>query len=275
MRVKLIQSVFVFFLASVLASSAAAFQVYIQSDFVNQPNFATYGIKDPAMFYGGKVFGSKAESKFLPSESKTRSYVQAKFGTHTGLLVIDFEGWPVGGSDAAVATSVAKYKTVLKWVKDETPATVGYYSKPPVPVYSAVQRGTTDPRYLKWQKKNDRLQELADAVDVFFPGCYPNNADQNGWVRKCVALINESRRLGDPRKEVFPFIKPRYHNNAANGLANDPVPKDYFLLQLKTLKNPPDGSRGADGVIIWDGSRLPWNEQAPWWQATLEFLGKK
>jgi len=52
-------------------------------------------------------------------------------------------------------------------------------------------------------------------------------------------------------------------------LAFDPVPQDYFSLQLKTLK------QYADGIVIWDWSGRSWNEQELWWRATVAFLASK
>jgi len=282
-RERIFQSFVCLLLACLLASPVFAcqkttckkpkksFEVYMETGFENQPDFAKYGAKDLGTLYAGNMFnGGKGRDKsLLPSKSKTTSFVEKKYASHTGLLVLDIESWPVKGSDAIVASSVDKYLTVLEWVKSAAPkAKVGYYGRPPVPTYSAVQKGTEHQSYKEWQAQNDRLALLADAVDAFFPDCYPNNANQEGWVRKCVALINEAKRLG-PGKKVYPFINPRYHSQAAKGLAWSLVPEDYFLLQLKTLK------QHADGVVIWDLSRRPWNEKEPWWQATLEFLGSK
>jgi len=183
MKVRLIQSFFAFFLASILASSAFAFDVYIETMFKNQPDFTKYGLRDDlGTVYSGSMFGKGQDKSLLPSKSKTTSFVEKKYASHTGLLVLDIESWPVKGSDAIVASNVDKYLTVLEWVKSAAPkAKVGYYGRPPVPTFSAVQKGTEDKSYKEWQAQNDKLALLADAVDAFFPGCYPNNADQEGW----------------------------------------------------------------------------------------------
>ncbi len=268
-------NVFVFLpLLSVLAPSAFAFDVYIETKLKNQPDFTKYGLRDDlGTVYSGSMFGKGQDKSLLPSKNKTTSFVQNKYGSHAGLLVLDIERWGLKGSDEKVTNNVEKYLTVLQWVKSAAPnAKVGYYARPPVPEYGAMQKGTKHPRYLAWQAQNDKLAPLADAVGAFFPGCYPNSDNQEGWVRKCVALVSEAKRLG-PGKKIYPFINSRYHSKARNKfgvkLGFDLVPQDFFLLQLKTLR------QHADGVVIWDLSGRPWNENEPWWQATMGFLGQK
>ncbi|MGH8603259.1 MAG: hypothetical protein ACREXR_10960, partial [Gammaproteobacteria bacterium] len=137
---------------------------------------------------------------------------------------------------------------------------------PPTPGYSATQVSETSKRYTDWQARNDRIVAIGNAVEATFPSLYPVNPNREGWVKWAIGTIKEARRIA-PGKKVYPFINPRYHGSACCGVAWDLVPKDFFLLQLETLK------QHADGVVIWDGSRRPWNANEPWWQATLKFLG--
>jgi hypothetical protein len=49
-------------------------------------------------------------------------------------------------------------------------------------------------------------------------------------------------------------------------LGSKPIPPAFWTLQLDTIK------QYADGVIIWGGWQVNWNENAPWWVATKVFL---
>ncbi|MGH9962851.1 MAG: hypothetical protein ACREBC_38000, partial [Pyrinomonadaceae bacterium] len=81
MRVRLIQSFFVLFLTNVLASSASAFDVYVETFFKNQPDLAKYGVKDGdlGMIYEGSMFGKGGDRQLLPSESKTLGAIQKHY----------------------------------------------------------------------------------------------------------------------------------------------------------------------------------------------------
>ncbi|MGH9957480.1 MAG: hypothetical protein ACREBC_10180 [Pyrinomonadaceae bacterium] len=275
MRIKPIEAFFVFLLTSVLVPSALAFDVYVETFFENQPDFAKYGAKDGrthlGMIYEGSMFGKGSDRKLLPSKSKTLSHIKNYYKNFAGLFAIDIERWGLTGSDDKVLANMQKYLTVLGWINEAMPkATVGYYGVVPIAGYSATQVSETHERFKDWQARNDRIVALGKAVEATFPGLYPVNPNREGWVKWAIGTIKEARRIA-PGKNVYPFINPRYHSRAKDhyviDISFDPVPYDYFLLQLETLK------QYADGVVIWDGSRRPWNANEPWWQATLKFLG--
>jgi len=274
------QSLFIFFCISVVLPSVAfGFDIYVETNFKGQPDFEKYGLKDGSTHLGAiyetNMFGKGRgpQHQFLPPKERVIEFTTRKYANYIGLFVADIESWALTGSDKKVSDNVKKYLTVLEWIKSAAPkATVGYYGKPPIANYSATQKGQDHKKYQNWQRNNDRIAPLANAVDILFPSLYPVNENRDGWVRYAIGQISEARRLGKGKK-VYPFINPRYHSRARNkfglDLAFDPVPQDYFLLQLKTLK------QYADSVVIWDWSGRPWNEQEPWWRATLEFLASE
>ncbi|MGH8625038.1 MAG: hypothetical protein ACREYC_07140 [Gammaproteobacteria bacterium] len=252
------------------------FDVYVETFFKNQPDFAKYGAKDGrthlGMIYEGSMFAKGSDRKLLPSKSKTLGAIQDRYKNFAGLFAIDIESWPLYGSDAQTAANVQKFLTVLGWIKTAIPnATVGYYGVVPINGYSATQVSETHPRHQLWRERNDRIVALGKAVEATFPSLYPVDSNSKGWVRYAVGNIKEARRLS-PGKKVYPFINPRYHSRAKDSsgkdISFDRVPYDFFLLQLETLK------QHADGVVIWDGSRREWNANEPWWLATRKFLGK-
>lgn len=277
---KCVQSLFVFFFAGFLVSPAFALDVYVETNYIDQPDLRPYGVKklgpDPlksGMIYEGNLWSDGQDKDLLPSESKVTNYVNGKFGGYNGLLVIDLETWPIkGGSDVIFNGYLDKYLTLLGWVQSAAPtANVGYYGKPPISNYSAPQQDEDHTLYTDWQTKNDRIAPLAAAVDAFFPSIYTYENKQSSWVNYAAAMIKETRRYGTDKK-IYPFINPEYAASAPNGLAFDLIPEDFFLLQLQTLDQ-----ENVDGVIIWGwGSQYtPWDEDLPWWRATLEFLGSQ
>ncbi|MGH8656361.1 MAG: hypothetical protein ACREYE_31110 [Gammaproteobacteria bacterium] len=276
MRIKAHAVFFAFFLAIVPASFAFAFDVYIETNYRNQPDLSQYGAKNLRMIYAQNFWSKGQDRQLLPSKDRVINYVANGYNgighkDYTRPLVLDLEHWSLGGgSDAQVASRVEKLITVLEWVKSAAPkAKVGYYGTVPTSGYWPTQQPSSDPRYKSWQTKNDRAQALADRVDAFFPSLYPVSANQAAWVRYAVGAANEAKRVGNG-KPIYIYINPRYHSNADDGLAFQTVPKDFIALQLKTIKQV-----GAAGVVIWGANNAgnQWNENLPWWQATKEFLG--
>ncbi|MGH8615530.1 MAG: hypothetical protein ACREYF_26805 [Gammaproteobacteria bacterium] len=278
---KCVQSLFVSFFAGLLTSSAFALDVYVETNYKNQPDMRPYGVKkvgpDPfksGMIYEGNLWSKGQSKSLLPSQSRVTNFVKDKFGVdYNGLLVIDLETWPIkGGSDVIFKGYLDRYLTLLGWVQSAAPtAKVGYYGKPPISNPSAAQQDEDEKLYTDWRAKNDRIAPLADAVDAFFPSLYATNDSRTHWVNYAAAMIKETKRYGT-NKKIYPHINPEYHSSARKGLAFKLIPEDYFLLQLQTLKQ-----QKADGVIIWawGSQNTPWNANLPWWRATLTFLGSR
>ncbi|MGH8645219.1 MAG: hypothetical protein ACREX4_12435 [Gammaproteobacteria bacterium] len=270
MTVRSVRFSLIFLLATAPASFAFAFEVYIHTNYKNQPDLSKHGAKKLRMIPAQHFWFKGEDRQLLPPKNRVIKFVAGKYNDYTGFLVINIEHWPLIRSDAQVASRVKKLITVLEWIKSAAPkATVGYYGVTPHGGFWASHNPPSHPKYKQWQKNNDRAQQLADRVDALFPSLYPYDAKQESWARWAVAVANEANRLGKG-KPVCPFINPRYHGSAYNGLAYKLVPKDFFALQLKTLQGV------SDGVVIWgaDNSTKQWSENLPWWQATKEFLGR-
>jgi hypothetical protein len=111
--------------------------------------------------------------------------------------------------------------------------------------------------------ENDQLRSLAGAVDVFFPSLYTFYPDQAGWKKYAIAQIEEARRYGGG-KPIYVFLWPQYHESNRI-LGGSYLPADYWLLELETAREY------ADGIVLWSGSSK-WDEDAPWWKVTKEFV---
>ncbi|MGH8656720.1 MAG: hypothetical protein ACREYE_33085 [Gammaproteobacteria bacterium] len=262
------------FLTSALPScgSANAFEVFIKTNYKNQPDLSKYGAKKLHMIYAQRFWSKGQDRQPLPSKERVISFVAGKYKDYPGLLILDIEHWPLLGFDERAADRVKKLITVLEWVKAAAPkAKVGYYGTIPQGVYWPLLKPPIDPSYIEWQRKNSLGQALADRVDALSPNFYAVHANQANWVKVATAKINESKRLGKG-KPVYLVINPRYHSHAYDNLRYQLIPKDFFKLQLQTIK-----AAGARGVLIWgaDNANKQWSDDLPWWQATLEFLGRK
>ncbi|MGH8616041.1 MAG: hypothetical protein ACREYF_29525 [Gammaproteobacteria bacterium] len=278
MRLTILQLLFCMLLSGLFAIPAKAFDVYVETNYKNQPDLRPYGVKKlgpiplkSGMIYEGNLWSKGQSKSLLPSKSRITKFVKDKFGVnYNGLLVIDMETWPIKGSDAQLKGYLDKYLTLLGWVKSAAPtAKVGYYGKPPLSNPSAAQQDEDHKLYTDWQTKNDRIAPLVAAVDAFFPSIYTYSDKQSYWVNYATAMVQEAKRIGASKK-IYAVINPEYGFNSE--FQFDLIPENYFLLQLQTLKQ-----LKADGAIIWawGSQNTPWNANLPWWKATRKFLGSK
>ena len=242
------------------AAVAKCFPVFDALLFTNKPDLSALGLKPSAVVEPDRWLLAGQSLDQIPDEPSIQIGLRAS-GATSGVLVLDQEDWPNQGTTAVVTASVSKYLTLLSLVRQVgIQAPVGYYGVPPITDYwRAIGLPSSQP-YLAWQSENDLLQPVADAVDVLFPSLYTFYTDQTGWRRFAIANLSESRRLARG-KPVYAFIWPQYHD--ANMQL---IPKQFWALELQTV------AQYADGVVIWGGFQTLWDEQAGWWQATLQFL---
>jgi hypothetical protein len=251
--------------AGVLTTTGGrCFPVFDALLFTNKPDLRTEGLQPAAVVEPDRWLLSGQSDDQIPDESSIRIGLHAS-GAASVMLVLDQEDWPVQGTNPVVGASVNKYLTLLsrvRYVGFQGP--IGYYGAPPIRDYwRAIDLPNSQP-YRAWQSENDLLQPLADVVDVFFPSIYTFYDDQDGWTRYAIANLSEARRLARG-KPVYAFIWPQFHNsNKTLGLKL--IPGKFWALQLQTV------AQYADGVVIWGGWQLLWNEQAEWWQATRQFM---
>jgi hypothetical protein len=184
------------------------------------------------------------------------------------ITVLDIEHWPLEDETFAQA-AVDNHITVLDWFRKSAPPDqqVGYYSMVPIRDYWRAIKGEDHGKYQDWQEENDRLEPLAEAVDIIFPSLYTFYDDREGWKAYAKAQIEESRRIA-PDKLVYAFLWPEYHssNDERRG---EPIEPDYWREQLELLREH------ADGVAIWTISRtkaIDFADIPPWWDETVRFI---
>lgn len=226
-----------------------------------KPNLREYGIRPFHIIYASTIW-PKGQSRDQPRENAMRAL--ARRAAQTGRLVcIDIEHWPTepGVSDDVVAESIQKYIQVADWMHHAEPGLrIGFYGVPPVREYWAIMSGPE--QVTQWQEANRRLEPLARHVDVIFPSLYTFYDDPEGWVKFAEANLKEARRYG---KKVYAFLWPVYHDSNKE-LSGQFVPGDYWRLQLETCR------QYADGIVLWAHPDQTWDEDAPWWVETKQFL---
>jgi hypothetical protein len=252
-------------------TSAAVSRPFIVFDatlYKNKPSLEAHHVRPITVLYESRLFVANQAPAAMPSESIVRALVNELRGSPEP-VVLDIERWPIKGDVLAVQSTVAKFLSVLSWVKGEAPGVLfGFYGTVPIPDYSRAIRDPASVEYRSWQQDNDRLEDVSDRVDALFPSIYTFYLDQESWVTYAIAQITEARRKAKG-KPVYAFLWPQYHesNLLLGGRFLSP---DYWKLQLETV------AQHADGAVIWGGwganGPEPWNEGAPWWQVTKEFM---
>jgi hypothetical protein len=248
------------------------FTVFDGTLYASKPDLSAYGIRPISIAYTGQ-FGKDwyKDADALPDKNiveKVALDAQAK----NSPVVIDIEHWPLQGSPNEVRASLSKYMTVLRWFKEAAPGlAVGFYGAPPIRDYWKSLKSPMSKEWAAFARENDQLRPLADSVDILFPSLYTFYTDRGGWVRYAYAQIAEARRNSNG-KAVYVFLWPQYHDSNP-ALAWAHLPPDYWRLQLQMAK------QYADGIVIWggwgrDNRPAKWDENAPWWKVTKEFLKK-
>lgn len=264
-KMTLISLLWIFFW-SIADAEQEPFAVFDATAYTNKPDLRPYGIERIRLIYAG-AFWEKGENRDnLPPEKRVRELARDVSRFHQ-LIVLDIEHWPWKGESIAVQESARKYLTVLEWFRSEVPGVqLGYYGMPPVRDYWRAVKAPSSKQYAAWQRENDRLTDLAEAVDVLFPSLYAFYPDIQGWKQYAIANIREARRY-DGGKAIYVFLMPTYHpsNRLLGGRY---IPAGDWQQQLETV------GQYADGVVIWHGQKETWDESAAWWRVTKRFMGE-
>jgi hypothetical protein len=261
-----------FIVVMVSANIGFAFTIYDGTLYGKKPDLAVHGVKAINILYEGSFWKPGEDRNNLPSRGIVAKLAQEAFKKKIP-IILDIEHWELAKSRAKGQEQVnlTKYLTVLRWFRSGVAGlAVGYYGNPPIRDYWRSIAGDGSAEYRSWQQENDILQPIANEADALYPSLYTFYPDKDGWVKYAKAQVMEARRYGG-NKPVYVFLWPQYHeSNRLLGL--NYVPADFWRIQLETVKQI------ADGVVIWGGwdfkkdSPAAWDENAPWWKVTKEFL---
>jgi hypothetical protein len=176
---------------------------------------------------------------------------------------LDVENWPVyNAPPEVVEASIAKLIRVAEITRATAPNhRFGFYGLLPQHVHWAFILKKQD-EIAAWQRSNELAAPLASHVDFVLPSLYTFYDDPEGWRISAREILVAARRYGRP---VYPFLWPEYQDSNEQ-LAGKPVPRDYWRMELEFVR------QYADGVVLWGGYQKKWNENAPWWLETKDFL---
>jgi hypothetical protein len=230
----------------------------------NKPDLTPYGLKPISVLYHNALWPNQPPGD-LPNHARLR--VLAKDMWRRGHLVcVDIEHWPLFNQpDEVRQSSIEKLTSVVDTLHTNAPGLrIGFYGVLPQREYWAPVGNDPD-RLERWKQHNQRMQVLADHVDVVFPTLYTLYDDREGWVTYAEANLQEARRYG---KQVYVFLWPWYHGSNGD-LNGQMLPADFWRMQLDTCR------KYADGVVIWADPYKEWDPDAAWWEQTKQFIEKQ
>lgn len=246
------------------AAPKPAFLVYDATTYRSKPDLSGYGLRPITMVCMAKIWPVGNHAAALPDKALVRRAAE-QVANSTGIAVLDIEHWPLTGDPAVVADSIKRYQILIQWFKKAAPSVkVGYYGVAPMRNYWDAIQPIDSPKYLTWQKANDRVASIAQLADILFPSVYTFYEDQDGWSKYAIQQIQEARRYGR-QKPVYVFLWQQYHGST-KALGGTYLPPAYWRMQLDTAR------KYADGVVIWGEYSDTWDETAAWWLETKSFL---
>jgi hypothetical protein len=181
-----------------------------------------------------------------------------KYAQH---IYFDLELWPISGAPQPVIdASIRKVTQVLQIARRAVPdLKFGVYDEAPRATYWPI---VLNKQLEEWHGVNKRLVPIANDSDYLFPSLYTFYDDPKGWDVAARGVLKEARMYGKP---VYPFLWPQYHDSNVK-LTGIFIPGDAWRRQLELCRE------AADGIALWGGFRALWDEEAPWWVETKDFM---
>jgi hypothetical protein len=243
---------------------AKCFRVYSALLYTNV-SVSAQALMDPVTVYDAfRWWGPNDPRDQLPKSQGLEKWILVEKPLRQ-MLIVDLEDWPVQGDRTEVNATVARLSALTTRLRTGGfTQPIGIYGLPPIIDYWRAVQPSNSQQFMAWQAANDVVAPLVDSVDALFPSLYTFYDDQNGWETYARANVAEARRFAKG-KPVYAFISMTYHNSSPT-LGGQLIPQDYWQRQLRVL------SQVADGVVIWGGYTLNWDEEAGWWLATKDFL---
>jgi len=256
------------------------FGLYDSLLFIGKPDLSSYGFKGSRTVYQNELWPPKADYT-TPNEAAVRSKARAVLAegvTAAVPVILDVEQYLVdvrldishiNPNTSTVDASIRKLEQVVGWFKDEAPRLkVGFYdvAAPLQGIPVTGQQPANDAEMAVWEKANSYLIPLVAHVDALYPSLYTSTADPANWVAFARRIMSEAKRMG-AGKPVRPFIWPQYHDVMRGPLALTYIDYDYWMLQLRTIRDA-----GVSGIVFWGGYQRQWDDTQGWWHATRDFI---
>ena len=244
-----------------------SFKVYSALLHANQPDLRPYGI-DPIHLFDRGIWKNDAERHSAPDAGLVAGRI-ARVPDDGAPLVMDFEFFQMRSREETIRSRDAMQRIAQTFDRFAGNRPIGFYGYLPVRNYWDAIESARSPKFRQWQELNSLMAPLAQSVDMLFPSIYTLYNNPHQWESYALAQVAEARRIST--KPVVPFIWPDFHHNGNDGPL-EAIPRDFWRFQLNTL------AQVADGLVIWGGwdmarwSPVRWEDSAPWWIETQQFL---
>jgi len=251
--------------------NAVAFELYHSLRFHQQPDLNKYGLRPIRIIYADQIWPRKQAMETPPRHESLKGIantIRRTPGT-TPLVVLDVEHWPLK-STKNVTENLPKYLSLLDSFRAHSPNTrFGFYGTVPIVDFMRASKPGSN-KFLQWREESIRLEALASNVDALFPSLYARKNDIDSWLRYAHAHV-EVAKAYRPTKPIYLFLMPQFHQSA-------PEPSDALISGAFWRAQLEFALENADGIVLWGGKNLvtkkpfTWDEQAPWWKETKEFI---
>ena len=230
--------------APAIAACARPFTLYDNTHYSDRP-LAPYAVTRSGVFYEDAAERESIAAGHVPDKRAFIDAVAAEVQA-PGPLVLDFEDLYLTGTPA-IATFHLRVLTLLaSWAHQAAPRMViGFYGL----------LGHTATAYLPLARR------LAPLEDAFFPSLYTFDDDHALWEGRLQGDMQQAQAI-DPRKPVYPYIWPQYHEHTPRALQY--LDAAYWSFQLRSIHAL------ANGAVIWSGGGP--NGSAAWVVSTAQFL---
>jgi hypothetical protein len=258
-------------------SKRETFDLYDSLLFIGKPDLSRHGLKRARTVYEHEL----GLPKPIPDEAAVRSKARALLAegvTAAVPVILDVEEYSVdvrldishiNPDTSTFDSNIIRLAQIIGWFKNEAPTLqVGFYDvgAPVGGLPVTGQAPANDAELAIWKRANSYLIPFATHVDALYPSLYTSDIDPAKWIASAQISISETKRIG-AGKPVRPFIWPQYHDVMRSSLAGTYIDYDYWMLQLRTIRNA-----GASGLVFWGGYQTRWDDTQDWWRATLDFI---
>jgi hypothetical protein len=229
--------------------SKKPFPVYDNMFYRGKPKTTPYGLVPSNILYENKIWPNPRDVGELPKRDAFLDLVR-KAIANPGPLVLDIEEVSLRTPSEVARHNAMTLATLADWAHEVAPGKIiGYY-------------GTNTLTDIP-QSNFAAAQGLARHVDAFFPPLYTFDDDRPRWEKRAKVSLAQCRDL-DPRKPVYFYLWPQYHQGTPKALRY--VDADYWKFQLEMAREY------GDGIVLWSRSSDQWDPRSGWWDATQQFL---
>jgi hypothetical protein len=227
----------------------------------DKPDLSGFGVPRSPVIYESALVTKDKQSP-LPADK-----LKALAATLTAgplPMVLDIEAWPLRGDKAERERNAPRLITVIETLRQARPdLKFGFYGEVPERTYFPLVNPKSGDKRREWEAGNEMaLTDIVPHVDAVFPSIYTFYEDDVGWKTYATGMLQAARKF---QKPVYAFLWPKFHDSKGK-LKDQYVSGKYWKMQLELCH------RLADGVVIWNSDKKPWDPNAEWWKETVAFV---